>query len=153
MGRMYTASFNSKAQAVTGDLMDIASAGAAVTIIHSFFYGQHTDAGDAQAEMMRISISRYGTTGSAGQSVTAQPLDPGDAAFSGTVKRSLITNAATTLTVLVEETANVQAGWFWKPIPEERIVLGGGDGIVVRLETTPADSITTEMTAVFEEIG
>lgn len=151
MGRFYSASFGNRTFTAAGDVMDIKSAAAAVTIIHSVFVGQSTRKGDAQAEMWRMSISRYGTAGT-GTAITPSPLDPGYAAYGGTVRKHSATGA-TTLTELVSEAMNVQVGWWWKPAPEGRIILGGGDGIVVRLESTPIANSKVDATVVLEEIG
>ncbi len=152
MGRMYSAVFDNIAQSAAGDIIEIASAAAKVVIIHSIFYGQEDDYGDASADGGRLTLQRATTSGSGGTVVTGLPLDPGDAAGSATVERNNSTPAAT-LTLLVGETFNWQAGWFYKPTPEERVVLGGADIVVLRLEDTPAVSHNTSLTLIYEEIG
>jgi hypothetical protein len=53
---------------------------------------------------------------------------------------------------LLADSWNVQAGWRYLPVPEERLVLERDQRLVVRI-SAPADEITLNGTLVFEEIG
>lgn len=154
MGRMYTASFGGVAVSVIQDLFELLAPADAVVVIHSIIIGQSSDYGDSEAEGLRVQISRTdGTTsGSGGSTPTARPHEKGDAAFGGTVEANNTTQATVT-TVIVEDTFNVQAGWQWRPTPEERITLSPSETVVVELPVAPADAITMSGSITFEEIG
>lgn len=154
MGRMYTASFTGTSVSALQDLFEINAPSDAVVVIHSIRLGQSSDAGDAEAELLRVVLSRSDTTtpGSGGSAVTARPHEVGDAAFGGTVEKNNTTQAATTTGILAD-TWNVQAGWFYQPTPEERIVLSPSGIFVVELPAAPNDAITMEGSITIEEIG
>lgn len=153
MGRMYTASVGAVAVTAAQDFFELVAPSDAVVVIHSIYIGQYTDAGDSEAEMLPVQINRNTASGSGGSALTARPHEVGDAAFGGTVEANNTTQAGGTETVLVQEAFNIQAGWFYKPTPEERIVLSPSGQIVVELPVAPTDSITMQGSITFEEIG
>jgi hypothetical protein len=54
----------------------------------------------------------------------------------------------------VQELAyNLQSGWFYLPIPEERIIIPPSGIFSLELTKAPADSITLALNVTFEEIG
>ena len=124
----------------------------AALILHRAFFGQDTDYGDAQSELLRIQLLRATTGGTGGTTPTAAPTSKGDAAFGGTC-RAFATVDATGLTVLIDESFNVQAGWLYDPAPEERIEISPSDRIVMFVEKAPADPFDAVVTMIFEEIG
>ena len=153
MGRMYTASFGGVAVTAIQDLFELNAPSDSVVALHAISVTQSSDAGDSEAEMLRVQISRStGTSGSGGTTLTARPHNVGDAAFGGTAEANNTTQATTT-TVVREETFNVQIGWFYRPAPEERIILSPGGALVVELPTAPADALTMSGSITFEEIG
>lgn len=156
MGRMYVA-YGSATKTAAGDLIEILPAADKPIVIHSATITQTTEAGEEEAESIYITVNRlHGiTSGTGGSSATVNPLDPGDAAFSGTseVANSGDATASSSTATLLVEAMNVQVGWFYRPTPEERIVCTNGDGIVLYLTQAPADSITFLVAVVFEEIG
>lgn len=152
MGRMYAATRIAHAVTTSNDVYEITAPASNAVVIHSIFLGQSSDAGDAQAEMLKVQISRHTASSSGGTTVT--PLRLSDAtqgiAFGGTVEASnawVVTNA-----VILEETFNVQAGWYYTPTPEERIVVPPSGRIAVSMGL-PADSITMSSRIIFEAIG
>ncbi len=152
MGRMYTAVFNDVAVTAIQDLFELNAPADAVVVLHSVTIGQSSDAGDGQAEMLSVQISRCTGSGSAGSTPTAQKHNVGDAAFGGTVEANNTTQGATA-TPIFSEAFNVQAGWFYRPTPEERIILSPSGRIVVELPVAPADALTMSGSITFEEIG
>lgn len=159
MGRMYSAVFEgivqSAGDAGPDDILQIQAPSAMSVVIHSIFYGHGgatESVGDANADMGSVVLYRAGSAGSGGTSVSANPLNPGDAADSSTILRHN-SSEASSLTALVAETFHWQAGWYYKPTPEERIVLGGSDVLVMVLEDTVAATMSTSCTMIFEEIG
>jgi hypothetical protein len=152
MGRKYALSFDNIASTAQEDLFEIAAATNTVVRIISCVITQNFDEGDAEAEMLSLEWFRATGSGSGGSTMTAQALDPGDAAASFTAERHN-TTAATGKTPLLTEAFNVQAGYYHRPTPEEYIVLGGTDIVGLRLNETPADSISLNLAMVVEEIG
>lgn len=153
MGRIYTASFGGVAVTAIQDLFEVNAPSDAVVIIHSITIGQSSDAGDSEAEMKRVQISRAPTaSGSGGSTPTARPHNLGDAAFGGTVEANNTAQATGTVTIH-EDTFNIRAGWAYRPTPEERIVMSPSERLVVELPVAPTDEITMSGSITFEEIG
>lgn len=152
MGRMYSVTSSAAALVTAGDVMEINAPTDAVVILHRVFFGQDTDYGDAQAEILRIQLNRATTGGSGGGTPTANPLSAGDSAFGGTCE-SFNTTDATTLTTLIDEAFNVQAGWLYDPTPEERIEISPGERIVLFLEKAPSSAFDAVVTMIFEAVG
>lgn len=153
LGRMYTASFSS-AETAAQDLIELNAPADAVVVVHSISIEQSTEEGDAQAEMLSVQLARCSTTtaGSGGASATARPHNVGAPAYGGTVEYSNTTQA-TTQTVIQERAFNVQAGFYYMPTPDERIVISPSGIFIVGLTEAPADSVTFHVTITFEEIG
>lgn len=152
LGRMYTASFEEVAVSAIQDLFELNAPSDSVVVIHKCIITQESDAGDAEAEMLRMTIQRAGTSGSAGSTATARPHHVGDAAFGGTVEVNNTTQAGT-LTVLHAEAFNVQLGWIYDPSPEERIIVSPSGRVVFSINDAPADALTMSGILIFEEIG
>lgn len=153
MGRMYTASFEAVAVTAIQDLFELNAPADAAVVLHSFEIGQTSDAADAEAEMLRCTISRAPTaSGSGGTAATARPHNEGDAAFGGTVEVNNTTQATGTV-VIKPIPFNVQAGCIYQPTPEERIVISPSERLVVELPAAPADSLTMSGSITFEAIG
>lgn len=120
--------------------------------------GQYSDAGDAQDELIGVQIIVGHTTpGSGGAAVTPVNLNrSSDLTASSTVARNNTTIAAAGTPVnflsdswAVIRTYRVVPGEDFMP---ERLSIEPGQIMVVRL-TAPADSLTTNATLFFEEIG
>lgn len=151
MGRMYTANV-SVAVTAAQDFFDLLAPATAVLVIHRIFLGQSSDAGDAQAEMLGVHISRSTAAGggTGGSTLTARPHQFGHAATAAVVEANN-TTVSTVQTNIFEESFNVQAGWFHVPTPEERLVIPPSGTICVGL-TVPSDSLTMQGSITFEEI-
>jgi hypothetical protein len=124
----------------------------AIVVLHSVIITQSTDAGDSEAEMLPILFHLGSTSGSGGSLVTPSPLELGDAAFGGTVEANNTTQS-TEGTFLHAEAFNIQAGFFYRPTPEERIIISPSDRLIIELQAAPIDSINMNGTAIIEEIG
>lgn len=151
MGRMYSIS-RSGTTTTSCDIWRITAPSTAVVRLHSAFFGQSSDFGDAAAEMLRIQIFRPGSIGAtflSNQSARSNEL--GDSSFGGTNSFSSVLSTGNTL--LIEETFNIQAGWYYTPTPEERITVSPGGKLSIALPAAPADGLTTSFRATFEEIG
>ena len=158
MGHMYTATMASNAVTTAKTLMHINGITNGIVVIHSAFFGQYSDAGDAQAEMLPIQIARHGSNSvSGGTTVTPRPNLVNDQAYAGTVIAGA-SNTSTNLIVL-GESFNVQAGWYYTPTPEERIVIPPKSAGVsypslrFKLPNAPTDSVTMIGRVTFEVIN
>lgn len=152
MGRMYAAVFEEVAASAAQDLFEVVAPADSAVAIHGVMISQSSDAGDSASEQLNILIHRASTSGSGGSSVTASPLNVGDAAFGGTVEANN-TSQGTEGTQLHAECFNIMAGLCIWWTPETRLILSPSGRIVVELQSTPADALTMSGTIYFEEIG
>jgi len=155
VGRVYTAQFNAVAVTAAQDYFEINAAAGKPVKIHWVEIGQNSDAGDAQAEMLRILlITGFTTSGSGGTTPTAGKTDEGDAAFSGTVEvnNTTVANTGTTVTRHAGN-FNVQQGYTFVWTPETRPLINAGGRAVFNMPVAPADSLTMSGTVCFEEFG
>jgi len=152
MGMMYSAAVEAVAVTVAQDFAEILAPSDAVVILHSVYVGQHTEEGDAAAEMLQINIVRYATSGSGGSAGVENPHEIGFPAAGSVVEFNNTTQGGTPV-VLLADSFNVQAGWQYRPTPEERLVISPSGILAIELPTAPADSITFDITITWEEIG
>lgn len=158
MARTYTVEFDAVAVTAVQDLVEIAVPAGAMVVVRSAFFGQSSDAGDAQAEMLRVQMKRGvgATSGSGGSTATAAKHETGDPAFSTTPEINNTTQAVAgggSLTIIPAETYNVQAGWYYTPTPEEFVWYGPSELIVFSLPAAPADSLTMTGRVTFTVYG
>lgn len=154
MGRLYTVSMDRITVAAQQDLFMIAPATNRGVLIHGFTIGQSSDAGDAQDEQLAIGVIRgHATVGSGGASQPAVPMLALDVAAGFTARRNDTTVASTGTPVNLHMDAfNVRAGYSLILTPELRWgCTAASTRIVVRLLTTPADSLTMSATIWVEE--
>lgn len=151
---IFVAAFAAVAVTAAQDVFELVAPASARVAVRKAVLGQYTDAGDAAAEILSVQIIRgYTTSGSGGAAITPVNLAPWSRTAGATVERNNTTAAQDgTGSVLWAEAFNVQAGWYYDPPPEERILLDAGDRLVVRI-TAPADSLTLNGTLVFEELA
>lgn len=154
MGRIYTATDADNGITTTGDIVEITAPSDGTIEILSFYFGQTSDAGNSEAEMSQVSIKRVGTSGSGGATVTPLKHDAGDGATGATIESYNTTDATPEASVSGwGEAFNLQAGLFYTPTPEERILIGPSEGIVFKLEKSPADAIDVVFRLTWEERG
>ncbi len=154
MGAIYSAAWNSDAH--TGDIeyFSLVTAATSCAIIRSIRIGQHSDAGDSEAELMRVTIQRFtGTVGSGGAAITPSPHDAGYAAAETTVRGKDTTLSGTLTALLLEETWNLQAGYLYQPTPEELITVSPSTKIAIFSARALDDAADLVGTITFEEIG
>lgn len=121
----------------------------------ALYLHQHSDFGDAQAEILEWNIKTGATSaGSAGSSLTAKNPH-GDTA--GTTARSNDTTIANTGTIVTHHSDgwNVAAGLIWIPTVDMQdfYTIPLNTRVVIGLASTPADSLTMDGTLYFREIG
>ena len=149
MGRMYSATFEEVAVTVAQDLFEIVAPADSVVIIHGFEISQSSD---TDSEGLSLLVHRGSTSGSAGTSVTAAPMNLGDTAFGGTVEANNTTQG-TEGTFIHAAAFNVLSGYAWIPTPEIRPILSPSGRIIIELQTAPADELTMSGVVYIEEIG
>src|SRR5262245_5747892 len=122
--------------------------------------GQSTETGDAAEENLRIT-TRHMTatlTVTGGTSVTPVANRPGttdvaSAGFTATCNATTVTTTSGTSTIMEELAWNIRSSPWERWIPEElRPIAIQGEGILVRMESTPVDDITGELTFFVEEM-
>lgn len=161
MSRRYTAVLPSVDRTTAFDAFEITPADDKPICIHGIFLMATSEVGDAQEEMMTVEIQRGGsamTSGSGGTgSVAAQTpvgIDPVDTT-SGATYDAGNTSVATFTggTTVWRDAFNVRSGYQMLFPPEIRPEASQANGgIVVRITTTPADSVSWVGTLVFEEM-
>lgn len=149
----YSVTFNAVAATTTQDLVEIVTPSTRRCTILGWEIGQSTEFGDAADEAVRLElISGHTTSGSGGSSFTPLALDPGNPVSLCTVEINNSTIATSGTAAVHHSTAfNVRAGHVWLPPPELRVVLVVSGRIVLRMNSTPADSISFSGTLYFEE--
>lgn len=154
MGLMYTASFETQSESAEVDLFEIVAPSDAVVAIHSIRLGQETEAGDTEAEQLKVELIKgHATSGSGGNANTPNPLQTGFPAAGSTVEDTNTTVASTGSPInLLTDAFNIQIGWLYQPTPEERIILSPSERLVVRIPAG-ADAISWSCSMTFEEIG
>lgn len=154
-GRTYVVTFNAVAVSAAQDLFEIVPADDKPCEIVSMHIGQYSDAGDAAAELLGISIIRgFTASGSGGSAATPAPMNPNaaTAGFTAEVNNTTVATTGTT-TTLHSDSWNVQAGYNYIPPLDARPVVGQGQtSLVVRI-TAPADALTMNGTLVVRELA
>lgn len=159
-GRAYTVEFHNVGIAAQQDLFYIKPAADKICAIEAVYLsnvGIAADAGDAQEELWDLEIIRVPATvtvGSGGNSFTPNPLSTNDAAAGFTARINDTTKATTSgsLLVLHSDGINIRVPYVWMPPPEHRILVANAQAIVVRLNSTPTDSVTMNGTCIVREL-
>lgn len=157
MGRVYTVTFAAVSVTAAQDFFTIPSSSTQTIKALSAFIGQSSDAGDASAELLRVRVRRASgayTQGTGGTTPTANPHHFSDAAYGGSIHANDTTpGSGGTIATIMEETFNVQSGWYWTPIPEEALILSPSQFLIVDLPAAPADALTMSGRVTFEVEG
>ncbi len=155
-GRVYTVSFTAIAITAAVDIFELTPADDKPIEVIGFFWGQHTDVGDAASESLPYRVLRgHTTSGSGGAAATPRPTNRSDVAagFAAETNNTTAASAGTAVDIH-DDVINVQAG--------EKLWLPDGCGwgasqadttLVVRLAAAPADSLTTSGTLYVLERG
>jgi hypothetical protein len=148
-GRIYSFIMDAVSFNTARDLMRLTAAAAKPIEILSITVTQDTS---EVSEMVPFQLQRSSTSGT-GTSVTPEKFNPSDAAFGGTAIVNL--TAATTISgnPLHRESVNLQNGFYWKPIPDEGIIVPGGGIFVCRMDADVSASIPFTLSCIFKELG
>lgn len=136
------------------DLFELVPADDRPIELVALFLGNKSEVGDAQDEMLAISILSDLTTSSNGTSTTPRPLDQRDGAagFTAETVGSTVATTGTAITVHVD-TFNVRAGYqlilpeFMRPKVDQ-----GDTALYIRMTTAAADDLTLSGTAYIREL-
>jgi hypothetical protein len=154
---VYTVSFDQQTIANASgdyDLFELVPADDRPIELVALFLGNKSEVGDAQDEMLAISIITDYTTSSNGTSTTPRPLDSRDGAagFTAETVGATVATAGTPITVHVD-TFNVRSGYqlilpeFMRPKVDQ-----GDTALYVRITTAVADDLTLSGTAYVREL-
>lgn len=160
IGRAYAVEFHAVAVAAQQDFFYVKPAADKICVIEAVYLsnvGVAADAGDAQEELLRIEIIRVPATvtvGSGGGSMTPNPLSTNDTAAGFTARINDTTVATTSGTNLNihSDGLNIRIPFVWMPPPEHRPIVANAQAIVVRLVSTPTDSVTMNGTCIVREL-
>lgn len=159
MGRMYTVIFENVSISAAQDLFELTPADDKPIRIWGLKLsnvGGTADAGDAQEELLRITINRGTTTsGSGGSAPTPRPLAAGDSAagFTAEVNNTTPSSSGTNV-VLDADGWNVRIPYlFWYTPETTPYCTQASTLLTVKLEAAPADAISCSGTLYVEEIG
>jgi len=150
---IYSVTFTAAATTTTQDFVELTTGSTRKLKILGWEIGQSTEFGDAQDEAVRLElITGYTVSGSGGSSFTPLPVDPAHPAAIATCEISNTTLANTGTAKVLHATAfNVRAGHIWLPPPQLQVQVAVSDRVVLRMNSTPADSISFSGTLYFEE--
>lgn len=153
MLHIYSVTFNAVAATTTQDLVEVTAPSSRRIRICGWEIGQSTESGDAADEALRLElITGHTTSGSGGSSFTPLAVDGGNPAALASAEINNSTIASSGTAAVRHSTAfNVRAGHIWLPPPELRIVVATSGIVVLRMNSTPADSISFSGTLYFEE--
>jgi len=154
---VYTVSFDQQTIAAASgdyDLFELVPADDRPIEVVALFLGNKSEVGDAQDEMLALSIITDYTTSSNGTSTTPRPLDSRDGAagFTAETVGSTVATTGTPITTHID-TFNVRAG-YQVIFPEiMRTKADQGDtAIYIRLTTAVADDLTLSGTVYVREL-
>lgn len=153
----YTVTFSAVAISAVQDLFELKPGSTRTIRLWSICGVQTTDITSAESEVLRITVSRHGsgyTSGSGGTAPTPQPMSTAGRAalFTAEVNNTTQASGGTPLT-LFEFGWQILSPLDWAaPVPPEgKPTALSAEALVIKM-TAPADSITTSMTALVEEI-
>lgn len=117
--------------------------------------GATSEAGDAEAELLSLTLMRGSTSVGAGWTVTPRNVrGHAGAPIAGTAVSPPSTTLASTdsAALMLADAWNVAAGWWFNPPAAERPVIEPAQTILLRM-SAPADAMTINGTLVFQELG
>lgn len=160
MGRIYFVPYNGTVTNAGGDsdLVELLPADDKPIKLRAIILSQTSEVGDAAEEGLRISVMRLPatvTSGSGGSAVTPTPTDSADVAagFAAECNNTTVATTSGSAVTLEELGWNIRNSPFEHWFPDDRFAPKAkqGEGLVVRMQTTPADDFTGCFTFIVEE--
>lgn len=155
-GSVFTAPFSAVALTTNAqDLFFVTAPSNSRVAIREIRLGQYSEFGDAEAELLSLTVMTGTTSVAAGSTITPRNVrSHSGAPTAGTSVSAPSTTLASTTsaTVRLADVWNVAAGWWYNPPVAERLVLEPSQKAVLRM-TAPNDAMTVNGTLVFQEIG
>jgi hypothetical protein len=159
MGRIYAVPWNGTVTNAGGaaDLWEFLPADDKPIKLRGYRLGQTSEVADAAEEGIRVTVRRLGATvtGSNGSSVTPVPMDSANVAagFTAEFNGATVATSSGTDTVVEESAWNMRMSPFevWYPDSDFAPKAKQGEGLFIRMETTPADDFSFAGTAWIEE--
>lgn len=160
MGRIYTVVMDVDVTAADTDVdwLELSPAANKPISLVGLVFSQHSDFGDAQEEMIDFDIIRLpvtATSGSGGSAPTPQKVNPNDPAASFSAETHNTTLATTNGTAETVDTFdwNERSAPYerWWPDPATQIKAINGQLLVLRQQSTVADTVSCKLTAYIEE--
>lgn len=148
MSRMYVLSNILTAVTAANHIAEIGAQAARAIIIHSVSVSQNNSETDDSTE---IQLARYTATGT-GTTVTPQPLDNGDSAFSGVCKDNHSADLSTGEEILYRKGISLLAGYDKIWTPAARPVIRGGEFFAIKIAIS-ISSVDINYEIEFEEVG
>lgn len=156
MGRMYEVTSPEMTFAATtaGDMLEIVGHASRVTKLCSVRVTQNNRYGDANASGAKIQIVRATVAGSGtpGATIVPAPVNSNDVAYGGVVEAKNPTGVSGTITILVEDNFNIQAGFMWTPPEKFEIVIPPSGILAIRLVDGFAASTDASVQCEIEEL-
>lgn len=163
-GRMYRVPYTGTLSNAGGDsdLLSLQPADDKPVQLVGWIIGQSSEVADVQEENLRITVRHMTATvtiGSGGSAVTPVARRPGTsdvvaAGFTARCNDTTVSTTSGTSTIMEEMAWNERSTPWERWIPEElRPFAVQGEVLIIRMESTPVDDLTVEMTFFVEELG
>jgi hypothetical protein len=157
-GPVFAAAFSATALSTgNSELFTVTASSINRVVIREIRLGQHTEFGDAAAELFPLAI----WTGSTAASTVGTAITPRNVAshsgaptaLTSVLGPSSVAGSSLSEILRLSDAWNVAAGWWWHPEPCERIVLNPGQVFALRQPSAAADALTLNGTILFQEIA
>lgn len=145
MSREYTVSFENVTVSAAQDLWEVNPAADKPIELLAVTLWQSSDKGDAEEEMLRVTIKRTTASfasGSGGSSGTSVKVNPDDAASGAAAETNNTSVSTGTQEILEPFYPNIRAGEQMIFMPESRYVFKNGKPLIVKLEAAPTDALS-----------
>lgn len=151
MGRFYSVTLPETSITAAADLFELTVATDKPIRIWGWNVSQDTDLGDANEEVLQLTLKRGVTPGSGGSSITPSAMVANDTSAGATCTNR--TTAHTGGTILWQRGWNIRMDsehWF---TPESAPVCGADDDPVVLHMSAPTDSLNVSASLLLEELA
>jgi hypothetical protein len=150
----FVATFSGVAVSAAQDLFEIVAPSTKRVHVYEIVVGQYSDAGDAAAELLGVTVMRGHTTAGTG-GTTATPVSTSGSSGAPSASATVLVNNTTVATggspaTVRAETWNIQGPYCYNS--DNHYLLEASQRLVVRI-TAPSDGLTMSGTLVFDEVS